>query len=96
MKFKTVSGTIYEVISREEIRKNGVFMFHYALLGSIEHRYITKNPKPHITDYEKLVTEPRDFQVGEHLIFQQVNTLGEGQGKLHISSKIHKIKRGIL
>jgi len=95
MKFKTVSGTIYEIIGREKILKNGIHMYHYALLGSIEHECVDKHPKPHITDIEKLVSEPKDFQVGHHLIFEQVNSLGESTGKIHITAKIRRIKRGL-
>jgi hypothetical protein len=95
MKFKTTTGTIYEIIGREQIQKNGVFMYHYALLGSIEHEYVDKHPKPHITDIEKLISEPKDFQVGQHLIFEQVNTFGESTGKIHITAQIKKIKRGL-
>lgn len=95
MKFKTVTGTIYEIIGREKIQKNGLFLYNYALLGCVDHEYIDKHPKPHITEMEKLVTEPKDFQVGQHIIFEKITNLGESTGKIHITAKIKKIKRGL-
>ena len=94
MKFVTITGSTYEILSRVRIEKNGVFMHHYALLGCIGHKYVDKHPKPHITKMEKLVTEPNEFKIGQHLILQKVNHLGEPQGQIHITAKIGKIKRG--
>ena len=94
MKFFTVTGNIYKITGREKIYKNDVFMHNYALLGSIDHEYVEKLPKPHVTDMEKLAVEPKDFQIGQHLILQKITNLGEPVGKLHITAKIGKIKRG--
>lgn len=95
MKFITVSGTTYEILGRGKIQKNNVFMHNYALLGCVDHEYVEKRPKPHITDMDKLVVEPKKFSVGQHLIFQKVDHLGEPVGKLLITAKISKIKRGL-
>ena len=95
MKFKTTTGSIYEITGRKKIQKNGIYQYHQALLGSINREYVDKHPKPHVTDLSKLVPEPKDFQVGQHIIFEEVDTLGESTGKIHITAKIAKIKRGL-
>ena len=92
MKFKTESGTRYEIIDNETIRKNDVFIFNYVLLGSINPRYIRLNPKPHLTDYDHLKTNTSEFQKGEQLVFQKKTKSGEMERKLHISSTIVKIR----
>ena len=92
MKFKTETGTRYEIIDNETIRKNDVFIFNYILLGSISPRYIRLKPKPHLTDYDHLKTNTSEFLKGEQLVFQKKAQSGEMQRKLHISSTIVKIK----
>ena len=92
MKFKTETGTRYEIIDNETIRKNDVFLFNYVLLGSINPRYISLKPKPHLTDYDRLKTITSEFQKGEQLVFQKTSKTGEMQRKLHISSSIVKIR----
>ena len=92
MKLKTESGSNYEILDRENVMKNNVFMFSYQLLGSINPRFVTYTPKPHIRDYEQLKAAPEKFEVGDLLIFQKKVATGNTEKKLHISAKIKKIK----
>lgn len=94
MQFITVTGSRYEIINRENIEKNGVFIFKYVLLGSVEQQFVGARPKPHITDYGKVRTEPTDFRIGDHIVFYTKDQHGQvNKKKLHITAPIKKIKQ---
>ena len=90
----TTSGTTYEIINRENIEKNGVFVHRYVLLGSVKAQFIKTRPKPGVTDYDEIKVDPHDFAVGDHVIFNTKDANGNiDKKKIHITAPIKKIKR---
>ena len=90
----TSSGRTYQIINRENIEKDGVYVHKYVLLGSVEARYITTRPKPGVSDYEEIKVNPKDFVVGDHIIFCTKDANGNvDKKKIHIMAPIKKIKQ---
>lgn len=94
MIFLTTTGSSYEIIGRDNIEKNGVFVFKYVLLGSVAPQFVGINPKPHITNYEKVKTNLEDFRVGDHIVFYLKDQYGHvNRKKIHITATIKKIRQ---
>lgn len=93
MKIVTECGSVYEVIDKETIRKNGVVQSDYILLGSIYSGDLKYNRGPQIRDFHRIKTNPHEFRVGEQLVFQIKHHLGNREHDLHLSTKIKKIRR---
>ncbi len=90
----TTSGSTYQIINRENIEKNGVFVHRYVLLGSVAPRFVRSRPKPAVTDYDELKANPREFAVGDHIIFCTKDADGRiDRKKIHITAPIKKIKQ---
>ena len=93
MLFLTTSGSSYEIINRENIEKNGVFIFKYVLMGSVDPQYVRADPKPRILDYAQVKTDPQTFNVGDHIVFYLKDQYGHvNRRKIHITAAIKKIR----